>query len=130
MIRPLESDEQIDLAKQRLAEPWTLLREWLFGWNHIAEDFEYLFDIKDDTWLIVLIKIFFSIPIYLVVGIYKVVEFLMLPFGMEEWIENSFEFICCTLILTVFGTIRLPFATYTYMRFTRDAALICMLKSD
>ena len=130
MIRPVDDDERIELANLRIDEPWKLLKEWLFGWDHIAEDFEYLFDIKDDTWLVVLIKVFFSIPIYIIVGIYKVVEFICLPFGVDEWVENSFEFICCTLILTVFGTFRLPFATYTYMRFTRAAALMCMIRSD
>ncbi len=130
MIRPIDNDERIELAKSRIAEPWKLFKEWIFGWDNIAEDFEYLFDIKDDTWLVVIVKIFFSIPIYIIVGIYKVVEFLMLPFGVDEWVENFFELICCTMILTVFGTIRLPFAIYTYMRFTRAAALMYMIKSD
>ena len=130
MIRPIDNEERIDLAKSRIAEPWKLLRLWLFGWDNIAEDFEYLFDIKDDSYLVVLVKVFFSIPIYLIVAIYKIVEFLLMPFGVDQWIENIFECVCCTLILTVFGTIRLPFVIYTYMRFTRAEALMYMIRSD
>ena len=130
MIRPLDNDETIELAKLRLYEPYKLLRSWLFGWDNIAEDFEYLFDIKDDTWFVIVVKVFFSIPIYCVVGCYKIAEFLLTPFCIDEWIETTFEFICSALILTVFGTIRFPFAIYTYMRFSKATALIYMLKSD
>ncbi len=130
MIRPLDDKEMIALAKLRLSEPYKCLYKWLFSWDNISEDFEYLFDIKDDAWYVILIKVIFSLPIYFIVILYKIVEFLMIPFNVEEWIERFFEFMCCTVILTIFGTIRLPFAIYTYVRFSRANALLCMIKSD
>ena len=129
MICPLDNDEILVLAKARLDTPFKLLRTWLFGFDNVAEDFEYLLNIEEDQWFVMPIKILWAISIYLIVALYKIIE---LAFKVEDadFLERCFEFTSCLLILTVFGTIRLPYAMYTYMRFSRAKALIFMLKSD
>lgn len=127
MIRPLSNGEKVELSKKRMDHPFKLLWFWLFGFSSVAKDFEYFMNIKDASWRITGIKIFFSIPIYAMAWIYKIIEFFLYPFYDAEAL---FELICCTIILIIFGSLRLPYAIYTYMRFNRATALMYMIKSD
>lgn len=126
MIRYLSNGEIVKLSKERMDHPFKLLWFWLFGVNNVANDFEYIMGIEDANWRIVGIKVLFAIPIYVMAWTYKIIDFLI-PFCDLEYL---FEVICCTIILIIFGVIRLPYAIYTYMRFNRATALMYMIKSD
>lgn len=126
MIRPLNDEEKIEFSKLRLDHPYKLLWGWIFGVSNVTKDIEYIFDA--DNRRAFCIKIIFCIPIYFIVGIYKIIEFILTPFNLD--IEFIFEFICGFLILNMFGFFRMPYAIYTYMRFSRATALIYILKSD
>ncbi len=130
MIRILTEEEIIEFSKLRIDNPYKLLWIWLFSVDHLMKEFEYIFDTADINWRIISIKVVFCLPIYVIVGIWKIVEFFLSPFNLEYQIERCFEFICYLLILSLFGFLRLPYAIYTYMRFNRATALIYMLKSN
>lgn len=130
MIRTLNEEELICFSKLRLNHPYKLLWQWLFGVTNIIEDFDYIFGVEDANWRVIGVKIIFMIPIYLIVGIYKVVEFCLIPFDLEDVAGECFEAIGFVFIISIFGTFRLPYAIYTYMRFNRATALINMLKSS
>ncbi len=131
MIHPLNDEEKIEYSKLRVAHPYKLLWIWVFSFDAVMKDFEYILDlIKPAPWNWKAIGVLpFLIPIYLIMAIWKVSGYCVSLFSdvAASAIDQSFDYACHVAVYMVFVGIRTPYAIYTYMRFSRAKALIYML---
>lgn len=132
MIRPLNDEEKIEYSKLRLNHPYKLLWIWIFSFDAVMKDFEYILESVTPTSGKAIYVMLFLIPVYLIMIIWKISEYCVSWFSYiaSNVIDNSFEYVCCIAIYVCIVWIRIPYAIYTYMRFNRATALIYMLKSD
>lgn len=131
MIREFEQEDVIRFSKMRINEPYKLLFIWFFSVGNIVDDIEYFFQIENPTPFQFCSKMFFYAIISVFVGLFYTLEFMLQIFNLDDFIvETIIEFTCATVIISLFGVLKIPFSIYTFIKFDRVAAISHILKSN